>query len=151
LYRSTKLKELPKMPQREASQLISELWNNEPAHVRAEFTDLADKKKAEHALLYPDYKYTPVKEKEFLRAQKLQREKAHGARVSARTDIVADAYRRNYSESSGSRLSPSAPADLRTPSASPVTMPSSPQVRLCTILINPSRSYPQIPAVLLGG
>ncbi|RKO98919.1 hypothetical protein CXG81DRAFT_6960, partial [Caulochytrium protostelioides] len=41
----------------ELSQVISELWRQEPEAVRQHFRSLAEVEKADHAGLFPDYVY----------------------------------------------------------------------------------------------
>jgi hypothetical protein len=88
IYRSDKVHEL--LPngegssrlQADVSKMISTMWKQESAEVRAEYERRADAKKAEHHALYPDYRFQPMKkeEKERLREEKRlerERQRAH--------------------------------------------------------------------------
>ncbi|KAF7375984.1 HMG box domain-containing protein [Mycena sanguinolenta] len=74
LYRAEKSKIIGRKAQADVSKEISAMWKAEPAHIRAEYERRADIKKAEHAAMYPDYRFQPVKreEKERLRDVKKQ-------------------------------------------------------------------------------
>ncbi|KAH7335942.1 high mobility group box domain-containing protein, partial [Rhizoctonia solani] len=71
LYRSDKLKELatnqppgPRKPQAEISKIISQLWQSEGPETKGMYEARAEEKKAEHAALYPDYKFAPMKKED---------------------------------------------------------------------------------------
>ncbi|KZV61439.1 high mobility group box, partial [Peniophora sp. CONT] len=71
IYRTDKLKELkelakpqpgqPKEKQADLSTKISLMWRNETEEVKKEYERRAERAKAEHARLYPDYKFEPKK------------------------------------------------------------------------------------------
>ncbi|KAI0067174.1 hypothetical protein BV25DRAFT_1065993 [Artomyces pyxidatus] len=68
LYRSDKLRELPpprpgepRRAQSDVSKAISILWRNESEAVRAEYERRAELAKAQHAVMYPNYRFAPVK------------------------------------------------------------------------------------------
>ncbi|KAF8684246.1 hypothetical protein RHS04_01666 [Rhizoctonia solani] len=89
LYRSDKLKELatqqtsgPRKPQAEISKIISQMWQQEGPDTKGKYETRAEEKKAEHAALYPDYKFAPMKkeDKAMLRkAQRLEKEEIRQA------------------------------------------------------------------------
>ncbi|KAJ6593691.1 hypothetical protein B0H19DRAFT_1056187 [Mycena capillaripes] len=74
LYRAEKSKEIGRKAQSDVSKEISAMWRTELPHIRAEYERRADIKKAEHAAMYPEYRFQPVKreEKERLREVKKQ-------------------------------------------------------------------------------
>ncbi|KAI0249620.1 hypothetical protein BJV78DRAFT_656455 [Lactifluus subvellereus] len=81
LYRSDKLQQLPppalgqpKPTQAEVSKIISAQWRAEPEEVRAFYDQRAEMAKAEHARLYPNYRFAPMKraEKDRIREEKRQ-------------------------------------------------------------------------------
>ena len=81
LYRSDKLQQLPppalgqpKQTQAEVSKIISAQWKTEPEEVRAFYDQRAEMAKAEHARLYPNYRFAPMKraEKDRIREEKRQ-------------------------------------------------------------------------------
>ncbi|QRW24159.1 HMG (high mobility group) box protein [Rhizoctonia solani] len=88
LYRSDKLKELatqqtsgPRKPQAEISKIISQMWQQEGPDTKGKY-ETREEKKAEHAALYPDYKFAPMKkeDKAMLRkAQRLEKEEIRQA------------------------------------------------------------------------
>ncbi|TFK25502.1 hypothetical protein FA15DRAFT_755736 [Coprinopsis marcescibilis] len=94
LYRSDKLKQLPepakgepKRAQADVSRLISTMWRNESDATRAYYEQLADLRKAEHSLMYPGYRYVPMKKEEraALREQrKLEKEQGKKNRQNQR-------------------------------------------------------------------
>lgn len=68
LYRAWKVKNLPpcapgeaRRSQGEISAIVSEMWRNENANIRAYFERLADEAKADHKEKYPGYRYKPQK------------------------------------------------------------------------------------------
>ncbi|KAG1716098.1 hypothetical protein ID866_1070 [Astraeus odoratus] len=88
IYRSHKVKELPpdaSRAQADVSKIISTMWRQEPDHVKLEYERMADAKKAEHQVKYPDYRFQPMKKevKEQLREQKkLEKERSRAAKKS---------------------------------------------------------------------
>lgn len=95
LYRSDKLQELPPPPlghpkptQAEVSKIISAQWRNEMEEVRALYEQRAEMAKAEHARLYPNYRFAPMKraEKDRIREEKRQAKEQErvGRRVRGR-------------------------------------------------------------------
>lgn len=79
LYRSDKLRQLPpvepggpRRAQADVSRLIAQMWKSETEQTRTEYERRADAKKAEHAILYPNYRFQPQtkEQKEISRAQK---------------------------------------------------------------------------------
>ncbi|EPT02597.1 hypothetical protein FOMPIDRAFT_140591, partial [Fomitopsis schrenkii] len=87
LYRIDKLRELaerrdptaPKRLQPEISKEISELWKAEDPEVKREYERIADIKKQEHQMQYPNYKFQPIKKED--RVRQREEEKAEKARV----------------------------------------------------------------------
>ncbi|EUC54943.1 HMG (high mobility group) box protein [Rhizoctonia solani AG-3 Rhs1AP] len=89
LYRSDKLKELatsqppgPRKPQAEISKIISQLWQAEGPETKGMYEARAEEKKAEHAALYPDYKFAPMKKEDkaiMRKAQRLEKEEIRAA------------------------------------------------------------------------
>ncbi|KDQ21312.1 hypothetical protein BOTBODRAFT_99971, partial [Botryobasidium botryosum FD-172 SS1] len=66
LYRSDKLRELNRdpgnrKPQAEISKIISQWWKQESDDVRGQYEKLSEKKKLEHQLQYPGYRFQPIK------------------------------------------------------------------------------------------
>ena len=95
LYRSDKLQELPPPPvgqpkptQAEVSKIISAQWRAETDDVRAMYEQRAETAKAEHARLYPNYRFAPMKraDKDRIREEKRQAKEQEraGRRVRAR-------------------------------------------------------------------
>jgi hypothetical protein len=95
LYRSDKLQELPPPPlghpkptQAEVSKIISAQWRTETEDVRALYEQRAEMAKAEHARLYPNYRFAPMKkaDKDRIREEKRQvrEQERAGRRVRGR-------------------------------------------------------------------
>jgi hypothetical protein len=95
LYRSDKLQELPPPPlgqpkptQAEVSKIISAQWRSEDEDVRAVYEQRAETAKAEHARLYPNYRFAPMKraDKDRIREEKRQAKEQEraGRRVRGR-------------------------------------------------------------------
>jgi hypothetical protein len=95
LYRSDKLQELPPPPlghpkptQAEVSKIISAQWRAEAEDVRALYEQRAEMAKAEHARLYPNYRFAPMKkaDKDRIREEKRQAKEQEraGRRVRGR-------------------------------------------------------------------
>jgi hypothetical protein len=95
IYRSDKLQNLPPPPlgqpkptQAEVSKIIAAQWRAESAEVRATYDDRAETAKAEHARMYPDYRFAPMKkaDKDRIREEKRQAKEQEraGRRVRAR-------------------------------------------------------------------
>lgn len=95
LYRSDKLQELPPPPlghpkptQAEVSKIISAQWRAEAEEVRALYEQRAEMAKAEHARLYPNYRFAPMKraDKDRIREEKRQvrEQERAGRRVRGR-------------------------------------------------------------------
>ncbi|KAL7413751.1 hypothetical protein BDY24DRAFT_331342, partial [Mrakia frigida] len=65
LYRSDTIKKIKDAKTRgeefpgDVSKMISLLWKNESKEVRLRYDKLSAVRKAEHARLYPNYKYQP--------------------------------------------------------------------------------------------
>ncbi|KAJ6495553.1 hypothetical protein C8R47DRAFT_1213047 [Mycena vitilis] len=74
LYRAEKSKTIGRKAQSDVSKEIAAMWKSELPQIRAEYERRADLKKAEHAAMYPEYRFQPVKreEKERLREVKKQ-------------------------------------------------------------------------------
>ena len=79
IYRSAKVREMssenpgqPRKVQADVSREISERWRTESPEVKAHYERLADEKKAEHQLLFPNYRFQPMKKEE---KEKLKEEK----------------------------------------------------------------------------
>ena len=95
IYRSDKLQNLPPPPlgqpkptQAEVSKIIAAQWRAESDDVRALYDQRAETAKAEHARMYPDYRFAPVKkaDKDRIREEKRQAKEQEraGRRVRAR-------------------------------------------------------------------
>ncbi|CAE6469461.1 unnamed protein product [Rhizoctonia solani] len=91
LYRSDKLKELatnqppgPRKPQAEISKIISQLWQSEGPETKGMYEARAEEKKAEHAALYPDYKFAPMKKEDKALMRKAQRQEKEEIRAAER-------------------------------------------------------------------
>lgn len=95
IYRSDKLQNLPPPPlgqpkptQAEVSKIIGAQWRGETEDVRALYDQRAETAKAEHARMYPDYRFAPVKkaDKDRIREEKRQAKEQEraGRRVRAR-------------------------------------------------------------------
>ncbi|KAH6914110.1 hypothetical protein BKA70DRAFT_1260475 [Coprinopsis sp. MPI-PUGE-AT-0042] len=100
LYRSDRLKSMAPLPegQKRAQSTVSKQlsldWANESQEVRDRYEKLADQRKAEHHVMYPNYRFTPMKkeEKAALReAKKKAREEAKKLRGRARGRRTASA------------------------------------------------------------
>ena len=79
LYRSDKVQEMSppplghaKLTQAEISKIVSAQWRSETEEVRVLYERRADKAKAEHARLYPNYRFAPMKraDKDRIREEK---------------------------------------------------------------------------------
>ncbi|CAE6527267.1 unnamed protein product [Rhizoctonia solani] len=91
LYRSDKLKELatnqapgPRKPQAEISKIISQMWQAEGPETKGMYEARAEEKKAEHAALYPDYKFAPMKKEDKAMLRKAQRQEKEEFRAAER-------------------------------------------------------------------
>ncbi|QRV96613.1 HMG (high mobility group) box protein [Ceratobasidium sp. AG-Ba] len=91
LYRSDKLRELasnqppgPRKPQAEISKIISQMWSSEGPETKGRYEARAEEKKAEHAALYPDYKFAPMKKEDKALLRKAQRQEKEEAKQQAR-------------------------------------------------------------------
>ncbi|KAJ1305805.1 hypothetical protein OPQ81_010535 [Rhizoctonia solani] len=91
LYRSDKLKELatnqppgPRKPQAEISKIISQMWQAEGPETKGMYEARAEEKKAEHAALYPDYKFAPMKKEDKAMLRKAQRQEKEEFRQAER-------------------------------------------------------------------
>ncbi|CAE7218112.1 unnamed protein product [Rhizoctonia solani] len=91
LYRSDKLKELatsqapgPRKPQAEISKIISQMWQAEGPDTKGRYEARAEEKKAEHAALYPDYKFAPMKKEDKAMLRKAQRQEKEEIRAQER-------------------------------------------------------------------
>lgn len=81
IYRREKLKELgkpkpgePKIPQSQISKTISQMWRNESDEVKKKYERMAEYAKAEHARMYPNYKFAPMKKADKERLRKEEKE-----------------------------------------------------------------------------
>ncbi|KAI0291631.1 hypothetical protein B0F90DRAFT_1775681, partial [Multifurca ochricompacta] len=97
LYRSDKLQQLPPPPegqpkptQAEVSKIISAQWRLESDEVRALYDQRAEIAKAEHARLYPNYRFAPMKkaEKDRIRQEKRQAKEQERAGRRGRTRVA---------------------------------------------------------------
>jgi HMG (high mobility group) box len=92
LYRSDKLQQLPppafgqpKPTQAEVSKIISAQWRSESDQVRAHYDHLAEMAKAEHARLYPNYRFAPMKKADKDRIREEKRQAKEQERVGRRS------------------------------------------------------------------
>ncbi|KAF7308095.1 Silenced mating-type M-specific polypeptide Mc [Mycena kentingensis (nom. inval.)] len=76
LYRADKCREMPGGSQGTNSKVISAMWKNESAEVRAVYEAMAERAKQAHALEYPGYKYRPGLKKEAKKLRKQEQEQA---------------------------------------------------------------------------
>ncbi|KAJ7874693.1 hypothetical protein B0H14DRAFT_3859668 [Mycena olivaceomarginata] len=117
LYRAEKSKVIGRKAQADVSKEISAMWKAELPHVRAEYERRADIKKAEHAAMYPDYRFQPVKreEKERLRdVKKQEKERRKEAQRRGRANppsapVVAPQPSRHYASNPALMVDPLAP------------------------------------------
>ena len=95
IYRSDKLQNMPPPPlgqpkptQAEVSKIIAAQWRAESDDVRALYDQRAETAKAEHARMYPDYRFAPMKkaDKDRIREEKRQAKEQEraGRKVRAR-------------------------------------------------------------------
>lgn len=139
LYRSDKLREMPTEPgqprraQADVSKEISRMWKSESAQVRAHYEQLADIRKAEHAIEYPGYRFQPMKkaDKERLREEKkLERERerqeskkaARQRAVPYPTGLVPPQHTPYYNPAT--HYSPYGPSPPISQASTPATTPS---------------------------
>ncbi|KAH9170899.1 hypothetical protein EDB89DRAFT_1974888 [Lactarius sanguifluus] len=99
LYRSDKLQQLPppalgqpKPTQAEVSKIISAQWKAEPDEVRAMYDERAQIAKVEHARLYPNYRFTPMKRADKDRMREEKRQAKEQERAGRRTRGRASPY-----------------------------------------------------------
>ncbi|KAF8490363.1 hypothetical protein F5888DRAFT_1808178 [Russula emetica] len=97
IYRSDKLQELPPPPlgqpkptQAEVSKIIAAQWRAESEDVRALYDQRAETAKAEHARLYPDYRFAPMKkaDKDRIREEKRQAKEQERASRKVRSRVA---------------------------------------------------------------
>ncbi|EMD37780.1 hypothetical protein CERSUDRAFT_123639 [Gelatoporia subvermispora B] len=87
LYRSDRVRDLarqkdrPKRPQSSVSKELSEEWKTCPPQIKSYYERLAELKKAEHEIAYPEYRFCPMKKE--LRDQQIAEKKAERARRRA--------------------------------------------------------------------
>ncbi|KAI0266971.1 hypothetical protein BC834DRAFT_871942 [Gloeopeniophorella convolvens] len=137
LYRSEKLQQLPpplpgkpKLTQAEVSKIISAQWKAEKEDVRATYEKRAEMFKAEHARMYPNYRFAPMKkaEKERIREEKRQ------ARDKDRTERRKAGRARPYPAPSTASPSTTSPVPLTAPffkhedASPPISNASSPSL-----------------------
>ncbi|KAJ9094466.1 hypothetical protein QFC21_006005 [Naganishia friedmannii] len=72
------------IPQAEISKVISLMWKREKKEEKAKYEKMAEMRKAEHSLKYPDYKFHPMKKEEKLRLK----EEAQQERDRARKEKI---------------------------------------------------------------
>ena len=99
LYRSDKLQQLPppalgqpKPTQAEVSKIISAQWKTESDEVRAMYDERAQFAKLEHARLYPNYRFTPMKRVDKDRIREEKRQAKEQERAGRRTRGRASPY-----------------------------------------------------------
>ena len=92
LYRSDKFQELPPPPpgqpkptQAEISKMIAAQWRNESDEVRAIYEQRAEMAKAEHARMYPHYRFAPMKKADRERIREEKRQAKEQERANRRT------------------------------------------------------------------
>ena len=98
IYRSDKLQKLPPPPlgqpkptQAEVSKIIAAQWRAESEDVRAIYDQRAETAKAEHARMYPDYRFAPMKkaDKDRIREEKRQaKEQERAGRGKVRSRVA---------------------------------------------------------------
>ncbi|KAK1229159.1 hypothetical protein PQX77_007731 [Marasmius sp. AFHP31] len=85
--------ELPRRTQAQISKEISHLWNTLDPQRKAEYERRAEAKKHEHSLLYPDYRFQPMKKEEKERQKQLKKQKDKEERYRQRNEAVASSSR----------------------------------------------------------
>ncbi|KAG0283392.1 hypothetical protein BGZ96_012233 [Linnemannia gamsii] len=119
LYRSEQSANYPKMTAAELSKILGKKWFGEPPERRAYYTDLAKAAEKEHALKYPDYKFTPAKRGTGRRAKTIR------AAVSASQKVTTDSTKaRVYKPSPLSALAPAPASTSPQSTSSHLMMPS---------------------------
>jgi hypothetical protein len=128
LYRSDKLQQLPpplpghpKPTQAEVSKIISAQWRNEREDVRALYEQRAEMAKAEHARLYPNYRFAPMKRADKDRIREERRQAKEQERAGRRGRVRVAPY---PPPSTAPAFKASVPLSIKrafpnTPSASP--------------------------------
>ncbi|KAH9014844.1 hypothetical protein EDB85DRAFT_2028627 [Lactarius pseudohatsudake] len=82
----------PKPTQAEVSKIISAQWKAEPDEVRAIYDERAQIAKVEHARLYPNYRFTPMKRVDKDRMREEKRQAKEQERAGRRTRGRASPY-----------------------------------------------------------
>ncbi|KAH9031253.1 hypothetical protein EDB84DRAFT_1562327 [Lactarius hengduanensis] len=82
----------PKPTQAEVSKIISAQWKAEPDEVRAIYDERAQIAKVEHARLYPNYRFTPMKRVDKDRMREEKRQAKEQERAGRRTCGRASPY-----------------------------------------------------------
>ncbi|KAF9088228.1 hypothetical protein BGX23_007544 [Mortierella sp. AD031] len=72
IYRKEQSAKYSKITAAELSKILGEQWANEPAERKAYYAKLAKMAEQEHALKYPEYKFTPAKRGTGKRAKAIQ-------------------------------------------------------------------------------
>ncbi|KAF9154625.1 hypothetical protein BG015_000391 [Linnemannia schmuckeri] len=117
IYRREHSANYSKITAAELSKILGEQWAKEPPERKAYYAKLAKAAEKEHALKYPDYKFTPAKRGTGRRAKTIR------AAVSAGMKATSDSPKpRTYKPSSLSTLAPVPPS----PSPSPQSISSHP-------------------------
>ncbi|KAL0580335.1 serine/threonine protein kinase [Marasmius crinis-equi] len=133
--------ELPRRTQAQISKEISSLWNTLDPVRKAEYERRAEAKKHEHTLLYPDYRFQPMKKEEKERQKQLKKQKDREERYRQRNEPGA----------SGSQLQ-SANA---SPAPQPASLPSTSVLPMLSASSTPipypqsAHSTPSIPQLTL--
>ncbi|KAG7090847.1 hypothetical protein E1B28_009929 [Marasmius oreades] len=86
--------ELPRRTQAQISKEISYLWSILDPERKAEYERRAEAKKHEHTMLYPDYRFQPMKKEEKERQKQLKKQRDREERYRQRaTEAVASSSR----------------------------------------------------------
>lgn len=116
LFRADQAKCIPKgagAPQQsEVSKTISQLWRDAPPEVKEHYERMADLRKQQHALQYPDYRFQPVKkeDKDRMRVEKkAEREASRGPSRRTRT-LASHRYAPYAASDYASTPAPATPA-----------------------------------------
>ncbi|KAG0369319.1 Casanova [Gamsiella multidivaricata] len=100
IYRKEHAKAYAGLVATELSTKLAKAWKNETPERRAYYAMLAERAKAEHAIKYPNYKFTPIKRGTGKRALAL------AAMANAAKKIADDSVIESDSSSSSTRSSP---------------------------------------------
>ncbi|CAG8023776.1 unnamed protein product [Penicillium olsonii] len=84
--------ENPGITNNEISRLLGTRWKNESDHIRARYTELAEKLKRKHAIAHPDYQYAPRRPSERKRRATRARSQNSTVEDDLSTDQMSNGY-----------------------------------------------------------